>query len=62
MVNFILRQTLNAMERLWHYTRMESTHNRYFDTPVELCDTLFDTFDDIQNYPEKIMGYLQPFF
>jgi transposase len=52
----------NAMERLWHHTRMESTHNRYFDTPVELCDSLFDTFEDIQNYPEKIMGYLHPFF
>ena len=52
----------NAVERLWHYTRMESTHNRYFDTPDELCDSLFDTFDDIQNHPEKIMGYLRPFF
>jgi transposase len=52
----------NAVERLWHYTRMTSTHNRYFDTPDELCDSLFDTFDDIQRHPEIIMGYLRPFF
>ena len=52
----------NAVERLWHYTRMESTHNRYFDTPDDLCDSLFDTFYDIQNNPEKIMGYLRPYF
>ena len=36
----------NAVERIWHYTRMQSTHNRYFDTPQELCQSLFATFDD----------------
>ena len=30
----------NAMERLWHYTRKESTHNRYFDRPAALCQSL----------------------
>jgi transposase len=52
----------NAVERLWHYTRKKATHNRYFDTPAELCASLFDTFVDIQDHPEKIMGYLRPFF
>lgn len=52
----------NAVERLWHYTRMASTHNRYFDTPDELCDSLFATFADIQHHPQKIMGYLRPYF
>ncbi len=52
----------NAVERLWHYTRMEATHNRYYDTPEELCHTLFTTFQDIQQHPDKIMGLLQPFF
>ena len=51
----------NAVERVWHYTRMESTHNRYFDTPEELCQSLFSTFGDIQRHPEKILGLLKPF-
>ena len=53
---------LNAIERLWHYTRLNATHNRYFDTPQELCDSLFRTFERIQENPEKIMGLLSPFF
>ena len=53
---------LNAIERLWHYVRLNATHNRYFDTPEELCENLFRTFADIQNHPEKILGYLTPFF
>jgi transposase len=52
----------NAQERLWHYTRMYSTHNRYFDTPAALCESLFTTFTDIQRHPEKILGLLGPFF
>ena len=52
----------NAIEPLWHYTRVSGTHNRYFDTPEELCRSLFSTFDDIQRNPGKIMGYLGPFF
>ena len=51
----------NAVERIWHYTRMQSTHNRYFDTPEELCQSPFATFDDIQCHPEKILGFLKPF-
>ena len=51
----------NAVERIWHYTRVQSTHNRYFDTPEELCNNLFTTFDDIQRHPETILGFLKPF-
>ena len=52
----------NATERLWNYTRMHSTHNRYFDRPKALCRSLFTTFTDIQRHPEKIHGLLTPFF
>jgi len=52
----------NATERLWHYTRKESTHNRYFDTPEALCHSLFITLADIEKHPEKIQGLLTPFF
>ena len=52
----------NSVERLWHYTRMHATHNRYFDTAEELCHSLFATFADIQQHPQDITGLLQPFF
>lgn len=52
----------NAIERIWHYTRMYCTHNRYFETVEELCQSLFHTFSDIQRHPENIMGLLTPFF
>ena len=51
----------NATERLWHYTRKQSTHNRYFDRPSALCQSLFTTFTDMQRHPEKIQGLLTPF-
>lgn len=51
----------NAQERLWHYTRKEATHNRYFATPTELCASLFTTLKGIQCHPEKIHGLLEPF-
>ncbi len=51
----------NAVERVWHYTRMESTHNHYFDTAEELCQSLFNTFADIQRCPENILGLIKPF-
>jgi transposase len=52
---------LNATERIWLYTRRQATHNRYFDTPQELCDTLFATFARIQQAPQSILGLLRPF-
>ena len=51
----------NAQERLWHYTRQNGTHNRYFATPTELCASLFTTFKGIQRQPERIQGLLVPF-
>lgn len=52
---------LNLTERIWHYTRMQATHNRYYDTTKELCDALFLTFSTIQKYPNLINGLLTPF-
>lgn len=51
----------NAVEPLWHHVRLNFTHNRYFETKEELCDTLNFAFKDIQKHPEQIEGYLQPF-
>ena len=51
----------NATERLWHYTRVGSPHNRYCDCPAALCQSLFRTFRDLQKHPEQIQGLLAPF-
>lgn len=53
---------LNSTERIWHYTRMQATHNRYYDTKDELCNALFFTFRSIQKNPDLIKGLLTPFF
>ena len=37
---------LNAQEPLWKDTRSNSTNNRLFETPADLCSNLFHTFDD----------------
>ena len=52
---------LNAAERIWHYTRRHATHNRYFETPHELRQTLFQTFRHVQHHPEEIQNLLRPF-
>jgi transposase len=52
----------NATERLWHHTRKLSTHNRFFDAPQDLCNSLFATFRDIVERPESIQGFLTPYF
>lgn len=52
---------LNAAEPLWHHTRMNGTHNRYFDTKDEIIDTLIQVFDDMKNRPDQIKGYMVPF-
>lgn len=51
----------NATERVWYHTRHAATHNRYFDTPKELCDALSQTFDNIQKDPSQIAGLMKPF-
>jgi transposase len=52
----------NSTERIWHYTRMQATHNRYYDTKEHLCDALFHTFETIQKNPNLIDGLMKPFF
>jgi transposase len=52
---------LNVVERIWQHTRVHATHNRYFDTPAELRQTLHSAFQSIQRRPEQIAGYLTPF-
>lgn len=52
---------LNALERIWHHTRLHGTHNRYFTDQNELRSTLVSTFRSIQQKPSQIMGYLHPF-
>lgn len=52
---------LNAIETLWHHTRMKGTHNRYFETKDEIIDTLTKVFRSMQKNPNQIRGYLAPF-
>lgn len=52
----------NAVERLWHHTRINSTHNRYFENPQQLCEALFSTFKKMQKTPIAVRGLIQPYF
>jgi transposase len=52
---------LNAIETLWHHTRMKGTHNRYFENKEEIICTLNRVFKSIQKNPNQIRGYLAPF-
>ena len=52
---------LNALERIWHHTRINGTHNRYFATQQELYSTLTSTFRSIQMNPSQVRGYLRPY-
>ena len=51
----------NAIERIWHHTRLHGTHDRYFVTQEELRSTLTSTFRSIQMNPKQVMGYLLPY-
>ena len=51
----------NAVERVWHHTRVTATHNRYFPDEVELNGTLVRAFRSMQQRQDQIRGYLQPF-
>lgn len=51
----------NAAEPIWHHTRKEATHNKYFATIDELIDVLARMFRSIQRYPAQISGYVKPF-
>ena len=52
---------LNAAERLWQHTRKNGTHNRCFNSDVEVYDVVSSVFKSIQRNPEQIRGYLRPF-
>lgn len=52
---------LNAVERIWHHTRLHGTHNRYFTTQYELHSALTSTFRSIQKNPSQVQGYLHPY-
>jgi transposase len=52
---------LNAVEPIWHHTRLQATHNRYYPQTDEFIASLTGTLRDIARYPRQIAGYLQPF-
>ena len=52
----------NATERIWQYTRKSATHNVFFETPEDLCRSLFTTFRDIAKRPETIRNLVGPYF
>ena len=53
---------LNATERIWNYAREQVTHNRFFDQPQDLCDTLFRQFDYVRHHPQEIDKLAHLFF
>lgn len=52
---------LNAAEPLWHHTRVQGTHNRYFQDEQEIVESLDQVFQSMQREPMQILGYLRPF-
>jgi transposase len=52
---------LNAAEPIWKYTREHATHNRYFESPADLCGALFRTFRHVQRHPDEIHNLMRPF-
>lgn len=52
---------LNAVEAVWHHTRLQATHNRYYPETEQFVSSLTATLRDIARYPNQIAGYLQPF-
>jgi len=51
----------NAVERLWHHTRVNATHNKYFPTVEDLENSLAFAFKSMQKNSSQIMGYLYPY-
>jgi transposase len=52
---------LNAIERLWKYTRKEGTHNRYFDSVDLLKSELVDIFEILNKNPQNIKNQIASF-
>ena len=51
----------NAVEPLWHYVRVQATHNRYYATEQQFVTQLDGTLRSIARQPSCIQGYLRPF-
>jgi transposase len=51
----------NAVEPLWHYVRVQATHNRYYATEREFVVHLDGTLRSMANEASRIQGYLNPF-
>ena len=52
---------LNAAERVWHYTRVKVTHNRFFESSESHCEALVKTFEEVRKQPHHIDGLIAPF-
>jgi transposase len=55
------RPQFNAVEPLWHYVRVQATHNRYYATEAEFVRSLDGTLHSMARDPQPIRGYLHPF-
>ena len=51
----------NAVEPLWHYVRVQATHNRYYATEREFVMHLHGTLRRMVREPSCFQGYLNPF-
>lgn len=52
---------LNAVERLWKFTRSETTHNRYFDSVGDLEVNLVGTFEKMNKNPVLMKNKVSSF-
>ena len=52
---------LNTTERVWHYTRVKVTHNRFFETSESHCKALVKTFEAVRKEPRHIDNLIAPF-
>ncbi len=51
----------NAQEGVWRITRRKMTHNRFFESDVELHAALFRQFNRFQGNPSYLRGVIEPF-
>jgi len=52
---------LNAAEKLWWYTRKQTTHNRYYEKEAMLQNALKTTFSKMRKKPNLIKGLVQQY-
>ena len=53
---------LNAAEQLWKYTRKHATHNRFYETPKDLCNALYRTFGHMMKHRHEVQSLIGSFF